>query len=269
MKPKSNTTIGKTTFYLNIGLFMICLLTLIGLREYGIQTLQENGDFTYDSHTYLRLTANILIIILALAFMKINKLFTWAGWGFGKIEKGYLLIFPLLYLPLINYLFMDDVDTKVLFPHILLLLGYCISIGFSEELALRAVLQSYIIKYLKKDKKRVLYGVFGAAFFFAILHLIKFDKGVYGEMAQLLFAFFIGSMFGMLLLVTKRLYPLIVIHAIIDFVAKLDNAGIPIDGNGAEPTSLISALASVVLTLPCMLYAWFLYKKYKAMPSGN
>lgn len=260
MDTQSNRSISRTTFFLNLTFFIACLLVLIGLREYGIKTLLDSGNLTYASHTYVRLIANLLIILLSLSFLKINGLFKVAGWGFGKMEKWYLLIFPLLYLPLVNYVFMDDMNAS--FFNIFLLLLYCISIGFSEELALRGVIQSYIVSYLGNDRKAIFYGVVGASIFFAILHLIKFDRGIYGEVSQVFFAFFIGSMFGMLLIVTKKLYPLIIIHALIDFVAKLDNAGIPLKETLPEPTSLGNSIASVLITLPCLIYAFFLFKKY-------
>ena len=263
MNIQSKSTISRSTFLLNLSLFVLGLLVLIGLREYGIRTLVEQGNQNYASHMYVRLIANVFIIILSLAFLKINGLFKVAGWGLGKVEKWHLLIFPLVYLPLINFVFMDDVDFKGLLPSILLLLVYCISIGFSEELALRAVLQTYIIRYFGGTKRGISYGVFGAALFFALLHLIKFDRGLYGEIAQMLFAFFIGTMFGVLLIVTKKLYPLIIIHALIDFVAKLDNVGTPVATGAAEPTSLINSIAAVLITLPCFIYALFLLRKYK------
>ena len=105
-------------------------------------------------------------------------------------------------------------------------------------------------------------SVLAAALFFGIIHLINFDKGIYGEVSQVLFASFIGVMFGFLLVVTKRIYPLIIVHAIIDFVADLDSAGIPIKEKISMATSIDNAFYIVVLALSFLLYGIYLMKKH-------
>ena len=70
-------------------------------------------------------------------------------------------------------------------------------------------------------------------------------------------------MFGTLLVVTKRLYPLIIIHALIDFVAKLDSTGVPIKQKITESTSIENAVFITLVILPCLIYGLFLMKKYK------
>ena len=69
-------------------------------------------------------------------------------------------------------------------------------------------------------------------------------------------------MFGALLVITKRIYPLIIIHAINDFVAKLDTTGAPIKQKIAESVSVENAIITVLLVLPCLFYGLFLMKKF-------
>ncbi len=97
---------------------------------------------------------------------------------------------------------------------------------------------------------------------FGIIRLIKFDKGIYGELSQVSFATFIGGMFGFLLVITKRIYPLIIIHAIIDFVTKLDSAGLPVTQTGFQNTSIENAVLIALLSFPCLLYGLFLMRRY-------
>jgi membrane protease YdiL (CAAX protease family) len=120
-----------------------------------------------------------------------------------------------------------------------------------------------LIKRFGKTKRNIILSVFASALFFGFIHLIKFDKGIYGELSQVFFATFIGVMFGFLLVITKRIYPLIIIHAIIDFVAKLDATGVPIKQKIAEPTSVENAILTTLLVLPCLIYGIFLMKKYR------
>ena len=82
-------------------------------------------------------------------------------------------------------------------------------------------------------------------------------------MSQVFFATFIGVMFGFLLVITKKIYPLIVIHTIIDFAAKLDLTGLPIKEKISASMSIENAILITLLASPCLLYGIFLMKKYE------
>ncbi len=82
-------------------------------------------------------------------------------------------------------------------------------------------------------------------------------------MAQLLYATFIGLMFGILLLVTKKIYPLIIVHALVDFSADFGEAGMPVLQKVVDTASLENAILIVLLTSPCLIYALVLMARYK------
>jgi membrane protease YdiL (CAAX protease family) len=182
--------------------------------------------------------------------------------GLSKVkpQKLWIVIFPLLYLVLINLLFLDIIPNYT-YTNLLVLIIYCLSIGFSEELSLRSVLLPLISKYFGNDRKAQVKAIFISAFIFGLLHLIKFDKGMYGEISQLFFATFIGVMFGAVLVVIKRIYPLIIIHALIDFAAKLDSINEPARNIVSNPMGIESAVLTILLTLPCLLYGIYVIKK--------
>ena len=249
-------------FWNQLTLFIVGLLLLLVVREYFSLQLIKNGIESYRIHTLVGISANILLIGISYFFIKKNGLLHIAGLKGTKLKKWHLLIFPLIYVAGLNVLTMDDVNTDVLLPNILILLLYSLSVGISEELSIRGFLQSHFIHYFGKTEKNIRLSVFAAALFFGIIHLINFDKGIYGEVSQVLFATFIGVMFGFLLVVTKRIYPLIIVHAIIDFVADLDSAGIPIKEKISMATSIDNAFYIVVLALPCLLYGIYLMKKH-------
>ncbi|MDG2195218.1 MAG: CPBP family intramembrane metalloprotease [Polaribacter sp.] len=253
----------KQQFWKQLTIFIIALLLILLTREYFSHQLTENGIESYQAHTLLSIGANILLILVSYFFIKKNGLTKIAGIKGTKLKKWYLLIFPLIYLALLNAFIMDDVNTNILILNILTLLIYSISIGFAEELSIRGFLQSHLINRFKKTKKNIILSVFISALFFGLIHLIKFDKGIYGELSQIGFATFIGAMFGFLLVITKRIYPLIIIHAIIDFVAKLDATGLPIKETISESMSIENAAFITLLALPCLLYALFLIKKHE------
>jgi membrane protease YdiL (CAAX protease family) len=253
----------KKQFWNQLTLFTTVLLLIIVAREYFSHRLIKNGIASYQTHMFLSIGANLILILVSCFFIKKNGLTKIAGIKGIRLNKWYLLIFPLVYLVLLNGLYMDDPNMNLLLPNVGLLIVYAISIGFAEELSIRGFFQSHLIKRFGKTKRNIILSVFASALFFGFIHLIKFDKGIYGELSQVFFATFIGVMFGFLLVITKRIYPLIIIHAIIDFVAKLDATGVPIKQKIAEPTSVENAILTTLLVFPCLIYGIFLMKKYR------
>lgn len=254
---------NKNKFWNQLAIFVIALLTILMVREYFSHQLIEKGIDSYQTHTFLSIGANLILILLSYFLIKKNGLIKIAELKGTKLEKVYLLIFPLVFLVLLNVFLMDNINTDILIPNILVLLIYSISIGFAEELSIRGFLQSHLIHHFGKTKKNIILSVFASALFFGAIHLMNFDKGIYGELSQVCFATFIGVMFGFLLVITKRIYPLIIIHAIIDFVAKLDSTGIPIKEKINQSMSVENSVFIVLLALPCLIYGIFLMKKYK------
>jgi len=243
--------------------FVIILVLILVLREYVSHQLIANGIDSYQTHAFISIAANIILILVSYVFISKNGLFKIAGLKDSTLKKAYLLVFPLVYLIALNVYLMDDIDTNALVPNLAILLLYAVSIGFAEELSIRGFLQSHLINHFGKTKKNVVLSIILSALFFGFIHLLNFDKGIYGELSQIGFATFIGLMFGVLLVITKRLYPLIIIHAAIDFVAKLDTAGFPIKEKISTSVSLENAIYITLLAVPCLIYATILMRKHK------
>ena len=252
----------KQKFWSQLISFVIALLLILLIREYFLHQLIENGIESYQTHMFLKIEANLILILVSYLFIKKNELFKIAGIKETKLKKWYLLIFPLIYLVSLNAIFLEDLNTTLLIPNLGLLLIHSLSIGLSEELGIRGFIQSHLINQFGKTKKQIVLSIFASSLFFGLIHLINFDKGLYGELSQIFFATFIGVMFGALLVITKRIYPLIIIHAINDFVAKLDTTGAPIKQKIAESVSVENAIITVLLVLPCLFYGLFLMKKF-------
>ncbi|MEW7291706.1 CPBP family intramembrane glutamic endopeptidase [Aquimarina sp. 2304DJ70-9] len=248
-----------------VSLFTIVLSLILLSRDQIHEALFNQGFDTYAEGIGLRLMVNIGLIIGALILIKKFKLSNLAGIGNLKTKNWLLLIFP-LYVVLINFMNLDEIQDSngVNFA---LFLVYVLSIGFSEELLLRGFLQSYLIKISKNTKRNTVFAVVGSAFIFGLLHLINFDKGIYGELTQVGFATFLGVMFGGILLRTNNMFGIAILHALIDFAAKLDNVGIPMDFNKiVEEDSLINSVLIILIILPCFAYGLLLTKKAKLSP---
>ena len=252
-----NKFISQLVFFIS---FLIAIL--LGKRLLTLLLL-DNWIDSYTIHILLLIGANSLMAIVSIYFIRKHDLSELAGITKRKVEKLSLLIFPLLYVPLINLLSIDTIPTINFFTNISLLTVYCISIGLAEELSIRGFIQSFIIKYLGTTHKNAFIAVFTSALIFGLLHLIKFDKGLYGEISQVFYATFIGVLFGVLLLITKRLYPLIIIHAIIDFAGKLDTIGHPFKETISKPWSFEDSIVTILFVLPYLIYALVLTKRHK------
>jgi membrane protease YdiL (CAAX protease family) len=249
-----------------ITLFTIFIAAILVANNLLKSYLINNGIEDYNIHLGFKTLSNCILGLVSFLIAKKLNLFNLGGLLKIKPQKLWLIIFPLLFLVLLNGLFLDTIPNFSTLNLIILVL-YCISIGFSEELSIRSVLLPLISKYFGNDKKAQIKAVFISALIFGLLHLIKFDKGLYGEISQVFFATFIGVMFGAILLVIKRVYPLIIIHAVIDFIAKLDTINAPIKESISNPMDLESAILSTLLTLPCLIYGIYVTKKQ--LPLNN
>ncbi|WP_299678785.1 CPBP family intramembrane glutamic endopeptidase [uncultured Tenacibaculum sp.] len=249
----------KTLQYTILFIILILIKSIINvnIKSYLIFHNVENYNIVLVTKTI----SNIILGIISILIVKKLDLVKFSGIKPVKIEKKLLLIFPLVYIVGLNLLFADDIPNFTT-TNLIVLLTYCLSIGIAEELSLRSVLIPLLIKYFGYSKKSIIKSVLIAATIFGLLHFIKFDKGVYGEISQFFFATFIGVMFGALLIVTKRIYPLIIIHILIDFAAKLDDIGVNFKPEGINETDLTGAIFTVIITLPCLFYGMYIMKKH-------
>lgn len=252
-----------TRFWSQLIGFALLLILILIVREYISYQLIDSGIDSYQTHTFLNIAANVILILLSYTFIHNNRLSKISGLKNTALNKPYLLIFPLVYLIALNVFLMDDINSNSLVPNLTILLLYSISIGLAEELSIRGFIQSHLIKHFGTTKKNVKLSIVVSALFFGLIHLLNYDKGLFGELSQICFATFIGLMFGVLLVITKRIYPLIIIHAAIDFVAKLDSTGLPIKEKISESLSLENAIYIALLAFPCLIYALILMWKHK------
>ncbi len=251
----------KKTFMNQIIIFISALFCILFSREFISFWMIENNITSYKIHTIASTIANFILILISWILIRRNKLFKLAGIKDAKLQKWHLLIFPSIYLGLLSLIFMDDISMDLSSTDLLIYLLYSLSIGFAEEFSIRGFLQSHLIQYFGNSKKAIFNAILVSSLFFGCIHFINFESGIYGELSQVCYATFIGFMFGALLFVTKRIYPLIIIHTVFDFFMDLDTVGVPIIEKISETTSLESAIIGTLLTLPCFIYGLIIVKK--------
>lgn len=246
-----------------VALFMIGLRVIQTFCLDHVESIEKNSFIG----TYLIKSGfNFIYVLGAYWGIKKYQLITLGGLGKAPLKNWWLLLFP-LYLVVLN--FDTDLDfSSIPASRYAALALYTLSIGFSEEYLLRSFLQSGLLKRYGITKKGIVWSVVGAALVFGLLHLVKFDKGLFGEIGQVCFATFIGVMFGAILLRTHKIWPLVIIHALIDYAAKIDE--LPIVNEISETTKEVTEstgneigglIAIVLITLPCLIYGLVLLKK--------
>lgn len=245
----------------------IFLMGFFGVNYFKLELIDYLNGEGYDvarTKHIVTIAFNMLYTIVSFYFIKKYKLIDLAGLGKRfKLKNWFLVIFP-LYIALINFTSLDDVpyDTVPGLDYALFFL-WALSVGFSEEFMLRGFVQSFFLKHYGTTKMGIYFSVIGAAMIFGLLHLLKFDKGLYGEITQVFFATFIGTMFGAILLRTNKLWPLILIHAIIDIYAKLDIFAVAkgVVENPSVEEHLSNSITIIVVVLPCFIYGMILLRK--------
>lgn len=251
---------------------LIIILFLLGF--FGVNLLKQELIEYFNNEGYevartkhaVSIVFNTIYTLVSFYFINKYQLLNLAGLGKRfKLKNWVLLIFP-LYLALINYTSLDTVSYESIpgLDYILFFL-WALSVGFSEEFMLRGFVQSLLLKHYGNTKKGIYLSVIGAAMIFGLLHLLKFDKGLYGEIAQVLFATFIGTMFGAILLRTNKLWPLILIHAIIDIFGNLDifEFAKEVVEKPTIEEQLTNSIVVTVVVLPCFIYGLILLRKVK------
>ena len=248
--------------------FIITIITIaifLGTIKLPLNFLLDNFDFTVQqSNNIDRIIKNVVLTFLA--FIVIKKLNISQLSGLSKqlsFKNKYLVIIP-MYLVIFGGLSLIGIDlSNVTIVDSILLCLAMLSVGFVEEFIFRGILQSAFLKKYVQHKFGVYIGIFVPAFLFGALHLINLDiSNIAASISQVVYAFFIGSAFGAILLKTNRLVPLAILHGIIDIVFSIntlrDNEAIP---GQLEPQSIGDAIGSMLFVLPLFIVSLFIIRR--------
>jgi hypothetical protein len=97
------------------------------------------------------------------------------------------------------------------------------------------------------------------------VHLLNYLAGrkpLPNTVTQIIFAIFFGVIFAACLLRNRTLWPMILLHAAVDWAGTLHEIAV---GGGLRtdvpPISLENAAVSILITLPLFLYGLFILRK--------
>lgn len=235
-------------------------------RNELIGFVANDNVITLSTKYFIDAAFDIFFTVVSYLLIKRYKLIDLSGLGQHKFKNWFLLLFP-LYIVLINFPEPGDIDYGSI-PAINYIAAFVwvLAVGLSEEFMLRGFVQGILLKFYATSKTKIVSCVVGAAVIFGLMHLIKFDKGLYGELTQVVYATFIGTMFGALLLRTHKIWPLVLLHALIDLSGNLEKfqstestVNIASQGNATLEDSLVISL----LLLPSFIYGLILLRKVR------
>ncbi len=192
------------------------------------------------------------------------------GWltiaGFAPLEKwrALWLGWPLLVFALINLEPGTVIDTSK--PELIALhLLTALSTGWIEEILFRGAVLVALLQKWGRSRKGIYLAVLVSSALFGVTHLLNFIQGrkpLLDTATQITFAIFFGVMFCACFLRNRTIWPVILLHAAVDWAGTLDEIAV---GGGlhkvVQPMSANNALISILITLPLFLYGLFILRK--------
>lgn len=140
-----------------------------------------------------------------------------------------------------------------------------LSTGWVEEVLCRGVVVTTLLQKWGRSRKGIYLSVLVASALFGIAHfanLILGRKPLLNSITQVVFAIFFGVIFAACVLRNRTIWPMILLHAAIDWAGTLDEVavggGLRIVDSAISPAN---ALVSILITLPLFLYGLFILRK--------
>ena len=144
--------------------------------------------------------------------------------------------------------------------------------NFRTKNMMRGFLAGHMMMHWRGDKRRIWKSVLISAAIFGVFHLGNLVKGdTVQTLIQVGYATAIGILFGAVYLRIKNLWPLVIIHGLIDFFGSFSEvfhepqiAGPPSDLSGIPWLLIVeAAMPLIVLSILCVAAAVFLLRKKK------
>lgn len=249
-------------------LIFISLLVLYAPTE-KLYSLFFNPQYSY----YLAEISNKLVIsiIIVLILSRLSLIRSIGLISFPQKVKDWLVAWPMFIilliaiLPLITREIIIDQSKPVM---IVVFTTMNFLIGFSEELLIRGLLLSILLLKWGNTKKGIILSVLASSILFGLAHignLIVNPSFLVATFSQVIYATLIGIFFAACVLRSHSIWPVIILHASIDFLSRIQEITV---GGGLEATiksdssiNLLQALQPIIIYMVLASYAFFLLKK--------
>lgn len=198
----------------------------------------------------------------------IRKLGLFKNAGFqGKAEKIWLIWPGLLFvLFMVSDLLTGNLVIDFRYPiRIILYIMVYLSTGLFEETLYRGLVYQLLIKKWGTSVRGCYSAVILSSAMFGSVHLIHFLLGhssITATLAQMTYATFIGVFMCAVFVRCKSIYPVIILHGVIDIAGDLNAIAV---GGGIDKSyktmDVLSAIILCLIVLPLFIYGLIILKK--------
>jgi membrane protease YdiL (CAAX protease family) len=182
--------------------------------------------------------------------------------------KALWLAWPLAVLTLLNLSSLFDgslaIDTSR--PGLILLFAVLnLTIGFCEEVMGRGVVLTVVLQRWGNTRQGIYGAVLVSSALFGAAHIFNLVVGrlpLFANMTQVVYSFVFGLVFAACFLRNGTIWPMMLVHAAIDFGGGLRHISV---GGGIEAAvannTTAEALSTLIVGLPLLLYGLFILRK--------
>jgi membrane protease YdiL (CAAX protease family) len=239
------------------------LLTEIPLSVIFIPLLGDPGGKFLGDFVVHALTGLILVGLLVKLGIFKNARFTPPNqW------KALWLAWPLVVITLLNLSSLIDGSLVINTSHPGLIILYTfltLSIGFCEEVMGRGVVLPVMLRKWGNTRRGIYLAVLVSSVLFGAAHIFNIVAGrlpLLANLTQIIYSFFFGVVFAACVLRNNSIWPMIIMHAAIDFVGGLRHIAV---GGGSQTdvanSTMTNAVVALIITLPLFLYGLFILRK--------
>ncbi|BCR36795.1 CPBP family intramembrane glutamic endopeptidase [Mariniplasma anaerobium] len=247
-------TMSKKNIYI-LSIIVLCLIAMMIIQFAQFSFSSDTLISKMISDTIFRFLGSIIFYFIIYTFghkvLKINRPFL----------KSFLMIVPALLISINNFPFIPlltgnaeitkPLDTIIIFAIT------CLSVGLFEELVFRGLILFFLLQKLPKNREGLLLSIVISSALFGFMHLFNIFDGanVGATLLQVMYSFAMGLMWSVILLKTKSILLVIILHSIYNFTGLL----FPTLGTLTNKYDLATILITTILAL---LVAFYTYKLY-------
>ncbi len=250
-------------FFFCLGI--VCLVFLIGkipiqdlLEYYGVH---EAEDIRY-------IITGIIIILVCVLIARSKRILISGGFLKPRKKNYWMLFLPLLFPGLVFVVNLDLSCHKGNLAFGITILAILIR-ALMEEVVFRGIIQGYLRKQHPGQSLNKI--IFITAAFFALAHFTNIQySGIQTVLLQIIYAFYMGLFFGVLLIRVNNVWLLGIAHGIVNFFsARCEEmkGGTPeMQNNLLTKIDIGSLLGMLLMFSPVLIIYWLLMITNKPKP---
>jgi uncharacterized protein len=227
---------------------ILVLTRIVGLTMFSLISM-FNKDLTIQDLGWLIQIIFASVTVLAVLWLGIQKR---VGLSYVGSLKNYVLLIPVLIFP-VYILFLFGVSTLA-WSTVMVLFVSAVGVAINEEILYRGVMLESLLS------KGVLPAILVQTVIFGVTHLgnVLVGGDLKFAIIQVVWTIIGGIALGLIRLAMKSVWPVILIHFIVDFTEYIALGEI---GVHSIDISTMKLIGFVIINIIFIFYAYFIYKK--------